>query len=167
MLCGRCGLSVGQKIARRSEGTQQQLCRARHRDQHSRKSTNIVALATKTSIMAIAKSWLDFTQTPSPDGKCDWILFFQFRALLWISAVFQWALPQICIVYVVCIFCCLDDQPLSVCSAVLEAAWSSWLSNSSSSWSASRWSTMCRKLSFRKYREPFGRGLRLELEGWF
>ena len=38
----------------------------------------VVGLATETS-MAVAKFWLDFTQTSSPDGKCDF--FFQFQAL--------------------------------------------------------------------------------------
>ena len=36
--------------------------------------TSIVALATKTSV-AVAKLWLDFSQT-SPDGKCDYVFFF-------------------------------------------------------------------------------------------
>ena len=35
-------------------------------------TVNIVALATETSL-AVTKLWLDFTQTPSPDRRCNWI----------------------------------------------------------------------------------------------
>ena len=35
-------------------------------------ATNIVALATKTSV-AVAKLLLDFTRTPSPEVKCNYV----------------------------------------------------------------------------------------------
>ena len=36
---------------------------------------NVVTLATKTSAVAVAKMWLNFTQTSSPDSKCDCFFF--------------------------------------------------------------------------------------------
>ena len=55
--------------------------------------TNIAALATKDSL-AVTKLWLDFIQTSSPDGRCDWIFFPNVEICVgrvnWIIREVQW-----------------------------------------------------------------------------